>query len=372
VPRPVSAVALRGAHAVCTAASMAPKSAPKSPKLHVVKDSRPKTKARPASTQTSALEYAAQVLTAEAEAILSVRPRLGEGFVQAIELLLSCTSHVVVTGIGKPGFIAQKLSATLASIGIRSFYLHPAEAVHGDLGRVGRDDVVLALSNSGATEELVRVLPGLKRLGAKIIALTGDSTSALARAADVIVDIGRIDEACPMGLVPTASSAALHAVGDALAMTLLKQKELTHEEYASFHPGGKLGRSVMRVSEVMRSGTANPLVRETDALSKVVVVMTNTPGRPGAANVVDKAGKLLGIFTDGDLRRLVERGVQDFDAPVSSVMGKFPKVVSPSDLVQNAAKLMREMHVDQVPVVDAAGKAVGLLDVQDLLAVRYV
>jgi len=342
-----------------------PRMAPKVSKLKL----KPKP---PQAPGARALEYASQVLSTEAEAILSVRSRLGESFLQAIDLLLGCTSHVVVTGIGKPGFIAQKLSATLASIGVRSFYLHPAEAVHGDLGRVGRDDVVLALSNSGATEELLRLLPGLKRLGAKIIALTGDPQSALARASHVVVDIGRIDEACPMGLVPTASSAALHALGDALAMPLLKQKELTHEEYATFHPGGKLGRSVMRVSEVMRSGPSNPLVRETDALSRVVVVMTNTPGRPGAANVVDKTGKLLGIFTDGDLRRLVERGVQDFDAPVSSVMGKFPKVVSPGDLVANAAKLMREMHVDQVPVVDAQGKAVGLLDVQDLLAARYV
>jgi arabinose-5-phosphate isomerase len=321
---------------------------------------------------TPALDYALEVLTAEANAILSVRARLGENFVQVVDLCLGCQGHVVVTGIGKPGFIAQKLSATLASIGVRSFYLHPAEAVHGDLGRVSRGDVVLALSNSGATEELIRVLPALRRIGAKIVAITGDAESALGRGSDFVVDIGRIDEACPMGLVPTASSAALHAVGDALAMTLLKQRELTHEEYATFHPGGKLGRSVMRVSEVMRSGAANPIAQDTDALSKVVVVMTNTPGRPGAANVVDGEGKLIGIFTDGDLRRLVERGLTDFDAPVSRVMGKTPRCVLPTDLVINAAKLMREAHVDQVPVVDETGRPVGLLDVQDLLAARFV
>jgi arabinose-5-phosphate isomerase len=272
-----------------------------------------------------------------------------------------------VTGIGKPGFIAQKLSATLASTGIPSFYLHPAEAVHGDLGRISRGDVVLALSNSGSSEEIVRLVPALRRIGAKIVAITGEAHSALARGADVALHIGRIDEACPMGLVPTASSAALHAIGDALAMTLLKHRQFTSEEYALIHPGGKLGRSVMRVSEVMRSGQSNPLVRENARLSDVVVVMTNTPGRPGAANVVDKSGRLVGIFTDGDLRRLVERGHTEFNVPVKEVMCKHPRYVGPDELVLAAATLMREAKVDQLPVVDDKGKPIGLLDVQDLL-----
>ncbi len=318
------------------------------------------------------LEYARAVLFAEAQAVLGLQERIGSSFIDAIELMLECSGHVVVTGIGKPGFIAQKLSAILASTGVPSLYLHPAEAVHGDLGRVSRGDVVLALSNSGATEELVRLVPALRRIGAKLVAITGDPGSALARGADVVLDIGRIDEACPMGLVPTASSAALHAIGDALAMTLLKRRQFTSEEYALFHPAGQLGRSVMRVYEVMRSGKANPVVKDTARLSDAVVVMTNTQGRPGAANVVDRSGRLVGIFTDGDLRRLVEKGHTDFDACVRDVMGRHPHVVGPEELVVAAAARMREARVDQLPVVDADGRPVGLLDVQDLLAARLL
>lgn len=318
------------------------------------------------------LNYARRVMEAEAGAILAVRARLGQPFIDAVKLVLACEGHVVVTGIGKPGFIAQKLSATLASTGIPSLYLHPAEAVHGDLGRISRGDVVLALSNSGATHEIVCLMPALRRIGAKLVAITGDLNSALGRGADAVLDIGQIDEACPMGLVPTASSAALHAISDALAMTLLKHRQFTSDEYALFHPGGKLGRSAMRVYEVMRSGDANPLVRETAQLSEVVVVMTNTPGRPGAANVVDRSGRLIGIFTDGDLRRLVERGQTHFDIPVKSVMGRRPRFVGPEELVVTAAGLMREFKIDQLPVVDDDGKPIGLLDVQDLLAARLV
>jgi arabinose-5-phosphate isomerase len=338
----------------------------------VVKGAAEPRPARRVRRRKGQLEFARSVLDAEANAILGLKERLGDSFSTALELLMKCSGHVVVTGIGKPSFIAQKLSATLASTGIPSLFLHPAEAVHGDLGRVSRGDVVLALSNSGTTEEILRLLPALKRIGTKVIAITGNGDSALARGADVVVDIGHIDEACPMGLVPTASSAALHAVSDALAMTLLKYRQFTSEEYALFHPGGKLGRAVMRVYEVMRSGEANPLVRDTARLSEAVVVMTNTPGRPGAANVVDRNGRLVGIFTDGDLRREVERGRFGFDVQVREVMGRHPRVVQPEELVLSAAAKMREAKVDQLPVVDAEGRAVGLLDVQDLLAARLV
>jgi arabinose-5-phosphate isomerase len=326
---------------------------------------------RPSDAEET-LAYARGVLEAEARAILGVTERLGDSFLHALALLRDCPGQVVVTGMGKAGLIGQKLSSTLASTGIRSVYLHPAEAVHGDLGRVARGDVILALSNSGATEELVRLLPSFKRLGAPVIALTGDAESPLARGADVVLDIGRIEEACPMGLVPTASTAALHAVGDALAMTLLRARPFGPAEYALLHPGGKLGRSVQRVFEVMRTGPANPLVRDSAPLSEAVGVMTRTPGRPGATNVVDRAGRLVGIFTDGDLRRLVEQGRTDFTVAVREVMGKRPRCVSPEMLVLTAAAQMREARVDQFPVVDADGKAVGLLDVQDLLAARFV
>jgi arabinose-5-phosphate isomerase len=336
-------------------------------RLSPVRRARSAPKAKAIS---DAVAYGRSVLEAEARAILDVAGRLGQSFERAIELMLACDGHVVVTGIGKPGFIAQKLSATLASTGIPSFYLHPAEAMHGDLGRVSRGDVVLALSNSGATEELVRLLPALKRIGATLIAITGDDRSPLARGADLTLDIGAIAEACPLGLVPTASSAALHAVGDALAMTLLQSRQFTSDEYAVLHPGGKLGKSVMRVFEVMRSGEANPVAAESARLSEVIAVMTQTPGRPGAASLVDAEGKLVGIFTDGDLRRLVERNEVRFDRPAREVMCKKPRCVSPEELVLAAATQMREARVDQLPVVDAEGRPVGLLDVQDLLAAR--
>jgi len=328
--------------------------------------------APPLDEREATLAYARDVLEAEARAILGLTERLGEAFLRAVELVRGCAGQAVVTGMGKAGHIGQKLSATLASTGVRSFFLHPAEAVHGDLGRVGRGDVILALSNSGTTEELVRLLPSFKRLGTPVIALTGAPDSALARGSDVVLDIGRIEEACPMGLVPTTSTAALHALGDALTLAVLRSRPFGTSEYALLHPGGKIGRSVMRVGELMRAGNANPLVRDTARLSEAVVVMTNTAGRPGATNVVDREGRLVGIFTDGDLRRLVEKGQTNFDVPLLEVMGKRPRFASPEMLVLEAARLMREARVDQLPVVDAEGKAVGLLDVQDLLAARFV
>ena len=318
----------------------------------------------------ASLAYARQVLAQEAQAIRSLSERLGHDFLLALEALDQTKGRVVCTGIGKPGFIAQKLSATLSSIGVPSLFLHPAEAAHGDLGRVAKGDVVVALSNSGATEEVVRLLVPLKRLGVTVIAITGDAGSALGRGADLVVTLGDIDEACPMGLVPTASSAALHAVCDALAMTLCWRREFTESQYALYHPGGKLGRSVMKVREVMRTGEANPLIRDTATLEQVVVVMTRTSGRPGAANVIDAKGRLVGIFTDGDLRRLAEKHELKLNRKISDVMMRHPRCIGPEELVLAAAALMRELKIDQLPVVDADGRAVGLLDVQDVLAAR--
>jgi arabinose-5-phosphate isomerase len=316
------------------------------------------------------LEQAQSVLKAEATAILAVRDRIGESFIAAVERLAACPGLVVVMGMGKTGFVAQRLSATLASSGVQSIYVHPAEAAHGDLGRISGRDVVVALSNSGATEEILRLLPSLRRLGTPVVAVTGDARSPLARGADLVLDIGHVDEPGAMGLVPTASSAALQAVCDALAVTLPKHGQLTADDYAFLHPGGKLRRSVHRTRDVMRSGDANPLVDEAATVSDAVVVMTNTPGRPGAANVVDDSGRLIGIFTDGDLRRLLERRMLDFDTPLGELMTREPRCVGPDDLVLTAAAAMRESQVDQLPVVDIDGVPVGLLDVQDLLTVR--
>jgi arabinose-5-phosphate isomerase len=320
--------------------------------------------------QRELVEYGRTVLAAEASVL--ARMTLDARFATCVEWILTCRGRVVVSGMGKPGFIAQKISATLASTGTPSHYLHPAEAAHGDLGRVAREDVVLALSNSGETEEILRLLPALKKIGARVVALTRDMVSPLARGADLVLTIGDIEEACPMGLAPTASTAALLALGDALAMTVLKNRPFDREEYALYHPGGKLGRGLMKVREVMRAGAANPLVREKAPLKEAVAVMTKTPGRPGACTVVDAAGKLVGVFTDGDLRRIVERGRVEFDAPVGRVMSRNPRTVRPEALVADAARVLRQARIDQVPVVDDAGRAVGLLDVQDLLAARVL
>ncbi|OFX19029.1 MAG: hypothetical protein A2V77_10480 [Anaeromyxobacter sp. RBG_16_69_14] len=316
------------------------------------------------------IDYGKTVVAAEAAALGCLV--LEESFATAVEWILGCRGRVVVTGIGKPGFVAQKISATLASTGTPSHYLHPAEAAHGDLGRVAREDLVLALSNSGETEEILRLLPALKKIGARVVALTRDQANPLARGADLVIRIGAIEEACPMGLAPTASTAALLALGDALAMTVLKNRPFDREEYALYHPGGKLGRGFMKVREVMRSGEANPLVRETAPLSGAVAVMTRTPGRPGACTVVDADGKLVGVFTDGDLRRLVEQGKVRFTVPVGKVMSRNPRTVRPEALVADAARVLRQARIDQVPVVDEAGRPLGLLDVQDLLAARVL
>ncbi len=313
-----------------------------------------------------------RVVEAEIAALQSLVPRLDLQFAKAVEAILNCEGHLVVSGMGKPGFVAQKISATFASTGTPSFYLHPGEALHGDLGRVSERDVVLLLSNSGRTEEMIRLMPPLRRIGAKTIVITGDIDSPLAERADLILDIGKVEEACPLGLAPTASSTVLLALGDALAMAVMESRNFGPEDWALYHPGGALGTRVMRVREVMRTGDKNPIVGEHEPLSKAVAVMTQTPGRPGATNVVDAEGKLVGIFTDGDLRRLFERSEADPDRPVGEVMGRQPTTVDEEMLVGEAAKVLRDRHVDQVPVVDAQGRLVGLLDVQDLLDLRVI
>ena len=314
--------------------------------------------------------FAKTVLDIEAKAIAALYPRVGPSIEAALKVLRRCKGRVVTTAIGKPGFIAQKLSATLASIGIPSLYLHPAEAAHGDLGRVAKGDVVIALSNSGASHELLLLMPTFAHLRVPVIAITGDKASALAQRAQIIIDIGPIDEACPIGLVPTASTAAMHAVCDALAMTLADAGDFSADKYARLHPGGKLGRHALKVHEVMRTGLALPLVSENATLAEVVVVMTNTRGRPGAALVITSKRRLSGIFTDGDLRRLAEQHKLDFTTPVCEVMGKRPRCIGPKELALAAAAIMRDAQVDQLPVVDSRGNAVGLLDVQDLLAAQ--
>ena len=318
------------------------------------------------------VDYAREVIRAEAEAIAQLGARLNGAFARAVDMVLACPGRVVVTGMGKPGFIAQKISATFASTGTPSLYLHPAEALHGDLGRLVPGDLVLALSNSGETDEIIRLLPAIRRLGAPIVAMTSGPRNSLADRADVVLEIGPVPEACPLGLAPTASTIALLAMGDALAMAVQHRRGFSPEQFASLHPGGALGRQLLRVRDVMRTGERNPTVGANTSLRDTAAVMTRTEGRPGAASVLDVEGKLIGIFTDGDLRRLVQRGEVDFARPVSHVMGKSPRTVRPDDLAISAAEMLRETQVDQLPVVDGDGRPVGLLDVQDLLAAHLL
>src|SRR5712672_1963480 len=317
------------------------------------------------------VDYAREVVRAEAEAVAQLAARINGGFGRAVEMVLACAGRVVVTGMGKPGFIAQKISATFASTGTPSLYLHPAEALHGDLGRLVPGDMVLALSNSGETDEIVRLLPAIRRLGAPIVAMTSGPRNSLADRADAVLEIGPVPEACPLGLAPTASTVALLALGDALAMTVLHRRGFSPEQFAELHPAGALGKRLLRVREVMRTGAANPTVSKDASLRETAAVMSSV-GRPGAASVVDDAGKLVGIFTDGDLRRLVQQDDVDFTRPVAGVMGRNPRTVSPDDLAVTAAEILREGQIDQLPVVDSDGRPVGLLDVQDLLSARLL
>ncbi len=316
------------------------------------------------------LARAAEVIRLEAQTIAGLIERLDGRFDEAVERLLACRGLVVVTGMGKAGLVGAKVSATLASTGTPSIALHPVEAMHGDLGRIRPDDVVLVLSNSGQTDELKELLPHVRRIGAAIVTITGDTDSSIAKLSDCVLDLGRVDEACPLGLAPTASTSAMMALGDALAMVVLAERGFSREDYARYHPSGSLGRRLMRVEEIMRTGKELPLVPLGTSVVDVILTMSRTTGRPGAALIVDREQRLAGIFTDGDLRRLLERGIAQLEQAVDAFMGRSPKTIDPQAFVDDAERLLREHKIDQIAVVDAAGKAVGLVDVQDLLDTR--
>ena len=327
------------------------------------------------ATDEHILDGARALLAAEAKALSLMVETLDGDFVRAVRVLAACEGRVVTTGIGKAGIIARKIGATLASTGTPADYLHPAEALHGDLGRVTRRDVVLALSNSGTTEELLRLVGPLKDIGSPLIAITADADSALGRHADVVLDYGKVTEACPLGLAPTTSTTVMLALGDALAMAVLSERRLSPEDFARFHPGGDLGRSLMKVEEVMRKGEMLPLIPTGASLSQAIECMSSTKGRPGAVLVVAKDGRFAGFYTDGDLRRnlLQARTSNRFEMlarPIDEVMTAQPITIGPGQLVGEARRLLRERQIDQLPVVDGAGRPVGLLDVQDLLALR--
>ncbi len=319
----------------------------------------------------AAIQEARRILQIESDAIRKLIPRLGSSFEKAIELLYQCSGRIIVSGMGKPGFIARKISATLASTGTPSLYLHPAEAFHGDLGRVTKEDVVLILSHSGETEEMVRILSPLKKIGVKIIAMTGNLNSPLAKNADVSLDITIDREACPLGLAPSTSTAVSLAMGDALALTLLKKKGFKQEDFAFLHPGGKLGKNLLKVKDLMRKGKDHPIVHENIPVKEALFAITRA--RAGSCSVVNGSRKLVGIFTDGDLRRqLRNNGENILTTPIREVATKKPLVVHQDRLAAEALHLLREKKIDELPVVDDRGRAVGLLDVQDLLKAGFV
>lgn len=309
------------------------------------------------------LDFARQVLKAEADAIRSLE--LGKSFESAVKAILACKGHVVATGMGKAGIIAQKVSATLASTGTPSTYLHPAEAYHGDLGRIVKEDVVLAFSNSGETDELIQLVPSIRQIGAKIIAITARADSTLGKGGDLVLPIGKIEEPCPLKLAPSASTTAMLALGDALALCVLNERGWDESKYAFLHPGGDLGRRLKKVEEIMRTGSRNPVVDENALVKDAVLKITAC--RAGAVTVVGSSGKLAGIFTDGDLRRAISKNPGVLDEKIKNVMTRDPKRARAGDLAMEAAMLMSEKKIDELPVVDGSGKPVGMLDVQDLL-----
>ncbi|MFQ6131842.1 MAG: SIS domain-containing protein [Armatimonadota bacterium] len=318
------------------------------------------------------LEQARKTLEIEAQAVLGLKERLGDDFIQAVELLRASKGKAVVTGVGKSGAIGRKLASTLASTGTPGFFLHPAEAVHGDLGTVSEDDVVIALSLSGETEEIVRLLPHLKRVGAKIIALCGRLNSTLAQESDCVLDVSVSREACPLNLAPTASAAAMLAMGDALAMAIMQANEVSLEDFAASHPAGALGKKLLRARDVMHSGDDNPTARPEMLLREVLPIMTASPLR-GVVSIIGDGGELLGVFTDGDLRRLLDsRGGEVLELPIAEVMTKSPTVVREGQLAAEVARLFQETEFDNVPVVDEQGRAVGVIDVQDMLKAGLV
>ncbi|MFH1457596.1 MAG: KpsF/GutQ family sugar-phosphate isomerase [Candidatus Omnitrophota bacterium] len=317
------------------------------------------------------IKRAKEVLDIEACAIRGLKSRLGRNFEKALSLILKIKGRVVVSGMGKTGIIAQKFSATLASTGTPSLFLHTAEAIHGDLGKVTCDDAVVVISNSGQGEEMKQLLPLLKKIGSKIIALTGNTRSILAKYSDVVLDVSVEKEACPLGLAPTASTTATLAMTDALAVCLLELKGFKEKDFAFFHPGGSLGKRLfLKVEDIMRTGPTNPVVHEDRKVAQVLLKITQA--RAGSATVVDGRGRLRGIFTDGDLRRHLETDAGLLKRRIKEVMTKDPAVVPRGMLAAEAMRILQEKKIDEVPVVDKKNRPVGLLDVQDLLRAGLV
>ncbi|UCD52061.1 MAG: KpsF/GutQ family sugar-phosphate isomerase [Phycisphaerales bacterium] len=320
------------------------------------------------------LDYARDVIRGEADAIASLTPIVDDTFARAAGMIYACAGSCIVSGIGKAGIIAQKISATLASTGTPSHFLHPAEAVHGDLGRLRRDDIVMVLSYGGETDEITRLINLVKQLQIRLIAVTSDEDSTLGRHSDVVLCMGKVSEACPLGVAPSVSTTCMLTIGDALAFTVMKARQFSVEDYVRFHPGGSLGTKLMTVEQSMmfRPGEMLPLVPASDTI-QTMLEKTRDVKRHGAVMVVDAEGRLAGIVTDGDLRRLLTRqGPAAFDRQVGAVMTAPCKRIRADALAAEATALFHKHRIDELPVVDADDRPVGLIDVQDIVTIKVV
>jgi len=320
------------------------------------------------------LDYARKVIEAEADAISSITPIVDASFAQAAEMIYNCSGSCIVSGIGKAGIIGQKISATLASTGTPSHFLHPAEAVHGDLGRLRKNDVVIVLSYGGETDEVVRLINLVKQLEIKLIAITGDSDSTLCKHSDVALCMGQMSEACPLGVAPSVSTTCMLAVGDALAFTVMKARNFSVEDYVRFHPGGSLGGRLMTVEQSMmfKPGEKLPIAEVSDTIKKLLE-KTSDVKRHGAVMVVDEDGRLAGIITDADLRRLAtKKGPRVFELKAGDVMTADCKKIRADALAAEATAIFHKYRIDELPVVDADNRPVGLVDVQDIVTIKVV
>ncbi len=314
------------------------------------------------------IEYAKEILKTEAEAIRKVADMLDEGFLKALDMVIACTGKVVLSGMGKPGIIARKISATLASTGTPSLFMHPAEARHGDLGRITDSDIVVMLSNSGATEEIVNLIGPVKRIGVQVIGITGRRDSPLGTNCDVLLHIGEIEEACPLKLAPSASTTAMLALGDALALCALNRRKedgsFGVEDYAAFHPGGALGRALMKATEVMRTGDRAPALGEETPVRDVIQAISEA--RAGAAVIVNPQGALSGIFTDGDLRRYLLKKHDVEKDRIGDAMTAKPTCLDEDSSVADALSIFRKLKIGELPVTDKSGKPLGVVNLKDL------
>ncbi len=314
------------------------------------------------------LEYARQILQAEASALQTVAKRLGDTFLETVDLFSRCTGRIAITGTGKSADVGQKLAGTLNSTGTRAYVLDSTRAVHGDLGMLHPTDIVLALSHSGESEEVVRLIPSLRQMASTLVAMTSNPQSTLARNADVALAYGPLDEACPLGLAPSTSTTAMIALGDALAFVLLQMREFTQEDFARYHPAGSLGRKLLRVEEIMRQDGELRICCSEESVRSVFAQSQRFGRRTGAIMLTDEAGKLCGLFTDSDLARLFEKRRDDcFDQPIREVMTPKPISVSLGTRVADAVKVLQQHKISELPIVDPLGRPVGLLDITDVL-----